>query len=53
MGHDITAYIRTKNEEPREVSYIRISAFDSIRRSLFYNTLNGSTPQMLVYLVMG
>ncbi len=43
MGHDITAYIKTKNSSERsEVAYFRISAFDALRRKLFYGTLNGS-----------
>lgn len=43
MGHDISAYIRTKSEEPKEVSYLRISAFNKLRRTLFYNTLVGAS----------
>jgi hypothetical protein len=43
MGHDITAYIKTKNDSERsEIAYFRISAFDALRRKLFYGTLNGS-----------
>lgn len=45
MGHDISAYIRikgTQEEEPVEVSYFRISAFDTRRQRVFYNTLAGS-----------
>lgn len=43
MGHDITAYIKTKKGADRsEVAYFRISAFDTLRRKLFYGTLNDS-----------
>lgn len=43
MGHDITAYIKPKNSVDRvEVAYFRISAFDTLRRKLFYGTLENS-----------
>ncbi len=52
MGHDITAFIRTKKTkdvDPKEyyklipeTAYFRISAFNSRRRVLFYNMLEGS-----------
>lgn len=43
MGHDITAYIKPKNGVDKvEVAYFRISAFDTLRRKLFYGTLEGS-----------
>jgi|688.fasta_scaffold543294_3 hypothetical protein len=43
MGHDIYAYIKEKNsEEKEEVAYFRISAFNYVRRKLFYGTLNNS-----------
>jgi hypothetical protein len=43
MGHDITAYIKTKDSMVRfEVAYFRISAFNELRNKLFYGTLNGS-----------
>lgn len=43
MGHDITAYIKTKDETDKsEVAYFRISAFNTLRNKLFYGTLNGS-----------
>ena len=43
MGHDITAYIKPKSGVDKiEVTYFRISAFDTLRRKLFYGTLEGS-----------
>lgn len=44
MGHDITAYVKTKadrdSESPgKEVAYFRIGAFDKIRQRLFYGIL--------------
>lgn len=43
MGHDITAYIKPKNGVDKvEVAYFRISAFDALRRKLFYGTLQNS-----------
>lgn len=43
MGHDIQAYIKPKNGVDKvEVAYFRISAFDTLRRKLFYGTLEGS-----------
>lgn len=43
MGHDITAYIKTKRKDNKnDVAYFRISAFDTLRRKLFYGTLNNA-----------
>jgi hypothetical protein len=43
MGHDIYAYIKEKKgKEKEEVAYFRISAFNYLRRKLFYGTLNNS-----------
>jgi hypothetical protein len=43
MGHDITAYIKTKDGSSKsEVAYFRIGAFNNLRRKLFYGTLNNS-----------
>jgi hypothetical protein len=42
MGHDISAYIKTKDSKSDEVSYFRISAFDNRRQRVFYGTLKGS-----------
>lgn len=44
MGHDITAYVKTKaDRDPdssgEEVAYFRISAFNTIRQRLFYGIL--------------
>lgn len=56
MGHDITAFIRTRKtktiepdmffKELPETAYFRISAFNSRRRTLFYNMLEGSKVAM-------
>lgn len=45
MGHDIYAFIKKANsgeEKLDSVSYLRINAFDTERRKLFYGTLEGS-----------
>ena len=45
MGHDIYAFVKKVNsgeEKLNPVSYLRINAFDTERRKLFYGTLEGS-----------
>lgn len=44
MGHDISAYIKTKADPnpEKEIAYFRINAFNTTRQRLFYGTLNGS-----------
>ena len=50
MGHDISAYIKTKSTpkddsfyaSENEVAYFRIGAFNTTRQRLFYGTLRGS-----------
>ena len=43
MGHDIYAYVKEKRgNEKQEAAYFRISAFNLIRRKLFYGTLENS-----------
>lgn len=40
MGHDISAYVKTKDDNNEtEVSYFRIGAFNTQRQRLFYGTL--------------
>ncbi len=43
MGHDIYAYVKEKrSDEKQEAAYFRISAFNYLRRKLFYGTLNNA-----------
>lgn len=49
MGHDISAYIKTKanpnpmeNWSENEVAYFRINAFNTTRQRLFYGTLRAA-----------
>lgn len=48
MGHDISAYIKTKSnptpnwENGREVAYFRIGAFNTLRKRLFYGIIPNS-----------
>lgn len=44
MGHDISVYIKTKsNPSPnKEVAYFRISAFNTLRKRLFYGIIPNS-----------
>ena len=48
MGHDISAYIKTKSnpnpnwETGKEVAYFRIGAFNKLRQRLFYGIIPGS-----------
>ncbi len=50
MGHDISAYIKTKSsptddsfyDSKNEVAYFRINAFNTRRQRLFYGTLRGA-----------
>ena len=48
MGHDISAYIKTKSnpnpnwENGKEVAYFRIGAFNTLRKRLFYGIIPNS-----------
>lgn len=48
MGHDISAYIKTKSnpnpnwENAKEVAYFRIGAFNTLRKRLFYGIIPNS-----------